>query len=312
MARNCLLAVEAASKGLKRRVQALREPSQAISQGDPEGIHDMRVASRRFRALLKEHQGAFEKKPLKLFRNEMRDITRVLGTARELDVTIAILSSHRKRFHGPPRYAVSYALRQLRAKREAENEGIAKCVQWVNSADFDRRLIAVFEGLGPPSKCIRDHTIQNLKTYYQSLCRLYDLWKSLSSEEILHRIRVRFKQFRYACEIHESLYGERMKAFLGELKSAQEALGSWNDYRILCGYVESVAPNASRTAAEGMPEIMNAFRQNVGRSLQEFETVAQPFFSPEKTQQAFEFINAPETPCCRKKARATRSSAPHP
>ena len=208
--------------------------------------------------------------------------------------------------------ALLYALRQLRAKREAENEGIAKCVQWVNSADFDRRLMAVFEGLEPPSKCIRDHTIQNLKTYYQSLCRLYDLWKSLSSEEILHRIRVRFKQFRYACEIHESLYGERMKAFLGELKSAQEALGSWNDYRILCGYVESVAPNASRTAAEGMPEIMNAFRQNVGRSLQEFETVAQPFFSPEKTQQAFEFINAPETPCCRKKARATRSSAPHP
>jgi len=307
VARNCVLAAEAASKGLKRRVQALREPSKAIAQGDPEGIHDMRVASRRFRALLKEHRCAFGKKPLKSFRDEVRDVTRVLGTARELDVTIRMLSGQRRRLHGPPRYALSHALRQLRAKRDAENEGIAKCVQWVSSAEFDRRLMSVFEGLQAPPKCIRDEAIENLKTYYQSLCRLYDLWKSLSSEEILHRIRIRFKQLRYACEVHEPLYGERMKAFLDDLKSAQEALGFWNDYRILCDYLAKVAPNASPKAAQGMADLMGAFQQGIARHLEDFKSVAETFFSTEKTQQALDFINTPETICCRKKPRAAVS-----
>jgi hypothetical protein len=96
------------------------------------------------------------------------------------------------------------------------------------------------------------------------------------------------------------------------LKSAQESLGCWNDYRILCGHLESVAPDAAPRAAEGMPALMTAFWQDVEHHLQEFETVAQEFFSAERTLQVLDLIDSPETPCCRKKSRATRSSAPNP
>jgi len=303
LSRDCTLAAEAASKGLKRRVQALRAPIEAIRRGDPDGVHDMRVASRRLRALLREQQDVFVKRCVRQFRNEVRDVTRVLGTARELDVTLDILAAQRKRFHGPARHALGFAVRHLRAKRAAENEGIAPCIQWVSSAEFDHRLMELFENLRAPRACLRDRAIGNLTDNYHSLCRLHDLWEGLRSDEILHRIRIRFKQLRYACEVYEPLYGEPMKAFLEELKTAQEALGAWNDYRVLCTYLAAATPETPPRAAEGAPALLEAFRKEVERYLREFRASAQTFFSPEKMQEVQEFLKAPEKTCCRKKRR---------
>ena len=61
---------------------------------DIEYIHRMRVASRRLRAALPLFAGCFPKKEYKHWENEIKQITRSLGRARDLDVQIAFLREY--------------------------------------------------------------------------------------------------------------------------------------------------------------------------------------------------------------------------
>ena len=61
---------------------------------DIEYIHRMRVASRRLRAALPLFAGCFPEKEYKRWENEIKQITRSLGRARDLDVQIAFLRTY--------------------------------------------------------------------------------------------------------------------------------------------------------------------------------------------------------------------------
>jgi len=63
---------------------------------DIEYIHRMRVASRRLRAALPLFAGCFPEKEYRRWENEIKQITRSLGRARDLDVQIAFLRDYAK------------------------------------------------------------------------------------------------------------------------------------------------------------------------------------------------------------------------
>ena len=58
---------------------------------DVEAVHDLRVATRRLRAVLSVLQPAFPGKPLKRFEKNIADLTDHLGDARDTDVFIEFL-----------------------------------------------------------------------------------------------------------------------------------------------------------------------------------------------------------------------------
>ncbi|MDR2855389.1 MAG: CHAD domain-containing protein [Methanomicrobiales archaeon] len=63
----------------------------ATTQGDIEYVHQSRVASRRIRAALPFFAGCFEQKTVQNWIRSVRNVTRSLGEARDLDVQIAFL-----------------------------------------------------------------------------------------------------------------------------------------------------------------------------------------------------------------------------
>ena len=63
----------------------------ATTQDDIEYVHQSRVASRRIRAALPFFEGCFEQKAVQSWMHSVRDVTRSLGEARDLDVQIAFL-----------------------------------------------------------------------------------------------------------------------------------------------------------------------------------------------------------------------------
>ncbi|MDE2518779.1 MAG: CHAD domain-containing protein [Methanocorpusculum sp.] len=67
---------------------------------DIEYIHRMRVASRRLRAALPLFAGCFPEKEYTRWENEIKQITRSLGRARDLDVQIAFLRDYAKTLSG--------------------------------------------------------------------------------------------------------------------------------------------------------------------------------------------------------------------
>ena len=63
---------------------------------DIEPLHDMRVAARRLRAILRIFKDCFPKKKLKRQNEQLMDLIRSLGAVRESDVFISLLEGKRK------------------------------------------------------------------------------------------------------------------------------------------------------------------------------------------------------------------------
>ena len=93
--------VKAACYFGKQRLLPLLEAFAKESDGvraaeDIEYIHRMRVASRRLRAALPLFRSCFPAKNYARWSEEIREITRALGEARDTDVQIAYLTKYQK------------------------------------------------------------------------------------------------------------------------------------------------------------------------------------------------------------------------
>src|ERR1700730_17806281 len=75
----------------------------ALDWNDPEGVHDMRVASRRLRGALRDFLPYLRKRPLFPCLGEIKTIARALGRVRDYDV--AILGLEKTATNAPPEVA---------------------------------------------------------------------------------------------------------------------------------------------------------------------------------------------------------------
>jgi CHAD domain-containing protein len=298
LAKSCIFACEAAVELLQSRVGTLREHLPAARSQDVEGIHDMRVASRRLRAFLKEHRKLFDAKIGKRFGRRARTVTRALGPSRELDVTIGLLLEVAAAFESPAREAAEHILMRLRVRRQESVLGIREGIRAVEAPAFDENLVALCVSLREPATCYLDTAKDGLKRAHKQLLSAYDAWKESRAEEDLHQVRICFKKLRYTCELYEPLYGSEMKDRLKALKGAQEALGDWNDVRVLRDYVQELSEGAPEEAAAGVPALCQVLESKAEALLSAFGDDAHAFFAPERVEEIRAYFGAPSHPCC--------------
>ena len=67
-----------------------------LKSSDIEYVHRMRVGSRRIRAALPIFKVCFPKKDYKKWRHEIKEVTRLLSNARDLDVQIAFIEQYKE------------------------------------------------------------------------------------------------------------------------------------------------------------------------------------------------------------------------
>jgi CHAD domain-containing protein len=298
--RLCELGRNAVVDLLKDRVTALRRQVAPARAQDADGIHDLRVSSRRLRALLATHRPMFRNGALPPFRRRVREVTQLLGIARELDVSMALLESFRSELSGPPRHAVNHAMRRLRALRQHESPHIERAVALVENPAFDAELVSLFEHIVPLRTCYLTDAADMLSKRYRALLRAHSQWRDAPSDGGLHQVRIRFKKLRYTCEVYATLYCPAMDLFIRELKAVQETLGLWNDHRILRDYVAASESGAPARAAEGMPALREALDGKVLTLLQEFAHCRRVI---SQKKQALDIFATPRQACCRKTTR---------
>src|SRR4029079_16911010 len=86
----------AMSKHIAVRYKTLwKKIPEAVAGDDIEGVHDVRVASRRLRAAMDVARGCFPTAWYRPLYNNAKEITRALGAVRDLDVLIESLSYQR-------------------------------------------------------------------------------------------------------------------------------------------------------------------------------------------------------------------------
>jgi CHAD domain-containing protein len=117
---------EAAARIVAVRADELAEHSaRVLDVSDIEGVHDMRVATRRLRAALEIFEPCFPGTDFRAVLAEVKTLADALGERRDRDVTIAALEKFSARVSAADRPGISTLVGRLRDEQAAANRALA-------------------------------------------------------------------------------------------------------------------------------------------------------------------------------------------
>lgn len=139
----------AAGKVVAVRSQELWDHAVGVlDTADIERVHDMRVATRRLRAVLEIFASCF---PRDLHREVLRDVKRLadtLGERRDPDVQIERLRAYEREAAAADRPGVELLIQRVGDRQAAGNVALAEVLAEVEASDLRGRLVALAEGAG--------------------------------------------------------------------------------------------------------------------------------------------------------------------
>ena len=117
---------EVAARVLEVRCEELLGHSENVLDMERiEGVHDMRVATRRLRAAIEVFWPCFPAKRRKRVLAEVKALADALGERRDRDVAIAVLREFAESMPHPDRPGVSSLVNELEAEQQVANNGLA-------------------------------------------------------------------------------------------------------------------------------------------------------------------------------------------
>jgi CHAD domain-containing protein len=135
---------QAAVRTVELRSQELFDQAEGVLDTDDiERVHDMRVATRRLRAVLEIYEPCFERKQFRGVLRDVKALADALGERRDPDVELAALTAFQSavaKVDGP---GVELFAQLVRAEQEAGNVALAAALQEAESSDLRGRLQAL-------------------------------------------------------------------------------------------------------------------------------------------------------------------------
>ena len=236
----------------------------------PEGVHQLRVALRRLRSVLKAFRPAVRGSALEALDEDLKALARRLGPARDWDVFLLGLSAEAGAALGEDRRLLALK-RAATAKRDAaygalrrelEGPGFRRLMldgislllrrPWRAAADGDADAAEETEGVldAPLAEFAAPLLDKRWRKLHEDGDGIGD-----HSFEALHELRLEAKRLRYAAELFAPLWGGKAaRRFLKRLAALQEALGTVNDAAVareLLAALDGGAPAWAAGAVEG-------------------------------------------------------------
>jgi CHAD domain-containing protein len=112
---------------------------------DIERVHDMRVATRRLRAVLEIFGPCFPRKPLRRALADVKDLANALGERRDPDVSLAALAAYAAAAPEEDRAGVERLRTRFGREQAAGNEALRAALRHAEEADLRGRLRALVE-----------------------------------------------------------------------------------------------------------------------------------------------------------------------
>jgi CHAD domain-containing protein len=137
----------AASKVVSTRADELFEQAEGVlDTSDIERVHDMRVASRRLRAVLEIFGPCFPKQLHRSVLHDVKALADALGERRDPDVHVESLSAFAAAVPGADRPGVESLIDRLREEQLAANVDLAAALAEMERSDLRGRLRALATG----------------------------------------------------------------------------------------------------------------------------------------------------------------------
>lgn len=240
---------------LQRFEEMLSYRVAALDIRDVEGIHAMRVASRRLRSCLRDFLPYLGKRRFVSTEKQMRRIADALGEVRDQDVAILALEKLESQASPP----VSATLRELvSARREARQLAHQKLKQVLLKQELERLRVQFETALSPVTKPQPANGI-NSKVSYDATAqavirdRLIDIERVSPSlytpldSKALHDMRIAAKRLRYAIELFQPCFKKDLGQFAKMSSRLQSSLGEVHDCDV---WIECFGNELAKTRRE--------------------------------------------------------------
>ena len=207
-----------------------------------DGVHDMRVASRRLRTTLKDFQPFLAEK---IQQRKLREVARALGAVRDEDVAIAALEKLTPEVPEEARDGLNRIIAERRWFRDGAREVLEEEIREASIERLRQKLkFAIERATRSPSPVAPQGYNNNSrfnvdsfrtvgrKIILNGLGELLELGESLYRPfkiEPLHTMRIAAKRLRYAMELFTTCWGDSLHALSVEVAGMQEFLGDLHD-----------------------------------------------------------------------------------
>jgi CHAD domain-containing protein len=217
-----------------------------IGIGEPEGLHQMRVAVRRLRAALSLFAPLLTDSESAELKSQLRWLTGELNPARELDVFIGrvtkVMSSRRR--DRPWLAALLKDLRQRRAQAYARvhsacnsyrfRDLVLGTAAWIELGGWTQNEDALARA--SRQRSIVETAADELHRRWKKIRKSGKHLRKLSPRR-RHMLRIQTKKVRYAAEFFAAVFpgkkaDKRREAFVTRLEKLQDALGDLNDITV--------------------------------------------------------------------------------
>jgi CHAD domain-containing protein len=235
---------DAAAAAVLRRLYEVIEANfeGTIDDTDAEFLHDLRVAVRKTRAVLRELREVFPPGQLAHFRAEFKWLQAITGPSRDLDVYVLDFDELRGFIADSMRADLDPMLRVLRDQRETAHRAMVRDLSSPRTQTLRRDWDAFLEELvalatddrPEAERAIGELAGQRIRKVYRRMLKLGDTIDESSPAEDYHEIRKQGKELRYLLELFgQPLFGgETVKSLVKSLKGLQDVLGRHQDREV--------------------------------------------------------------------------------
>jgi CHAD domain-containing protein len=226
------------SEILQKRVESLADELSDVAEGEVEAIHRTRVATRRLREVLPI---AVADRAARNLNRSLRDVNRVLGPVRELDVLAELIVE----LEPKSRYSIAAVGSAVARARKEASDQLESCAQKLSKVAT--RLNGTVVELQSKEAVDFRKVKRNCQWAIQAriIKRAVRLGAAIDRAGILyasgplHEVRVSVKKLRYAIELSDEI-GEARPGAVKTLKSVQDLLGRQHDLEMLLQWARQV------------------------------------------------------------------------
>lgn len=270
-----------------------------VLAADPEALHQMRVGGRRLRAALRLF-GPVVRLPVAAGERRVRDLTRALGTLRDLEVQSEELRGrYRTMLQGSHRLVIDRMVAQRRrpvAKARAAIDRVLTGKRHARMKEaFERWLEQPrFTPLGdlPLRAALPDLLAPTVAELLLHPGWLVSPGKWVhANAPVLHDLRKTIKRTRYQVELVAPWYGDGLRPWIEELVGMQDSLGSLQDGEVLLASLPRDKPG--RTAVR---ELRTAIQRRQVEALSAWAAVHTRYLTPEERHRFRRMVLEIEAP----------------
>ena len=237
----------------------------ALDWTDPEGVHSMRVASRRLRSALRDFMPYLHKRRLSSALKPLRDIADALGEVRDQDV--AIIALEKLQSHVPD-YVKSTLQQFIETRKGIRDQARNELIEMIEDSQLKQLELSFTTAVDEATLEATAKKPVPLPVSFRKMSRsvIIDRLKDLEKlstgvyrpfdVETLHEMRIAAKRLRYAIELFQQCWGRSIATYAKRAARLQTALGDVHDCDV---WIESFGNEINNARKQKNDEHLKAF-----------------------------------------------------